>query len=98
MKPTTKKTIVILIAILIPCGLLAFFLWPRKKSEPATGLNAGNSTGEYQGTPPTIADARIEELALGVIAGKYGDGDDRKAALGNDYEAVQARVNQLMKA
>lgn len=96
MKPTTKKTIVILIAILIPCGLLAFFLWPRKKSEPTTGLNAG--TGEYQGTPPTISDPRIEELALGVIAGKYGDGDDRKAALGNDYDAVQARVNQLLKA
>lgn len=40
----------------------------------------------------------IEQLAQDVIAGKYGIGDTRKAALGANYDAVQARVNELLKA
>lgn len=38
----------------------------------------------------------IESLAQVVIAGRYGHGDDRKATLGDKYEAVQARVNELL--
>lgn len=45
---------------------------------------------------PTIVD--IEALARDVIAGKYGNGEARKHALGSNYSAVQARVNQLMGA
>ena len=40
----------------------------------------------------------IDKLAQDVIAGKYGTGDYRKKALGANYEAVQARVNELFKA
>ena len=38
----------------------------------------------------------IEALAQAVIAGQYGTGDDRRNALGSNYDAVQARVNELM--
>ena len=43
----------------------------------------------------------IEELAREVLAGKWGVADYRKSALtaaGYDYAAVQARVNELVKA
>lgn len=36
----------------------------------------------------------IDTLAREVIAGKYGDGDARKSALGDQYTAVQNRVNE----
>lgn len=36
----------------------------------------------------------IDTLAREVIAGKYGCGDARKNALGNQYNAVQTRVNE----
>ena len=42
----------------------------------------------------------VTELAKEVIAGKWGNGSDRKNRLtqaGYDYAAVQAKVNELMK-
>ena len=48
-------------------------------------------------TPVTVAvttgEKSIDELAREVIAGKHGDGDERKRALGNLYDMVQSRVN-----
>lgn len=38
----------------------------------------------------------INELVEDVIAGKYGNGDERKKALGNQYEEVQLAVNQKL--
>lgn len=38
----------------------------------------------------------IDELAREVIAGKYGNGDARKKALGNQYNEVQKRVNEIL--
>lgn len=38
----------------------------------------------------------VEELAKEVIAGKYGNGDARKKALGSRYDEVQARVNKIL--
>ena len=38
----------------------------------------------------------IEELAREVIEGKYGNGEDRKKALGDRYSEVQARVNEIL--
>lgn len=38
----------------------------------------------------------VEELAQEVIAGKYGNGEDRKKALGDRYSEVQARVNEIL--
>lgn len=39
----------------------------------------------------------IDELAQEVIDGKHGSGDARRESLGEQYEAVQARVNELLK-
>lgn len=38
----------------------------------------------------------VEELAKEVIAGKYGNGDARKKALGSRYDEVQAKVNKIL--
>ena len=38
----------------------------------------------------------VEELAREVIEGKYGNGEDRKRALGDRYSEVQARVNEIL--
>ena len=43
----------------------------------------------------------MEEVAKEVLAGKWGNGDDRKnrlKAAGYDYAAVQEKVNQLVKS
>lgn len=44
-----------------------------------------------------IEEKTIDELAREVIAGKYGNGEARKKALGDKYNQVQERVNQLLK-
>lgn len=44
----------------------------------------------------TAAAGSIDEMARAVIAGRYGNGDARRAALGDKYEAVQKRVNELL--
>ena len=38
----------------------------------------------------------VDELAKEVIAGKYGNGEERKKALGDRYAEVQARVNEIL--
>lgn len=40
----------------------------------------------------------IDQLANEVIAGKHGTGDARKKSLGNQYDAVQKRVNEKLGA
>lgn len=39
----------------------------------------------------------LKEIAVDVILGKYGNGNDRKKALGNNYNVVQDIVNKLVK-
>ena len=48
--------------------------------------------------PAQPAAPDIEALAQAVIRGDYGNGDDRRAALGASYDAVQARVNEILGA
>ncbi len=43
------------------------------------------------------ANADIEQLARDVINGKYGNGEERKQKLGNLYNEVQARVNEILR-
>lgn len=43
-----------------------------------------------------ISSKSVDELAKEVIAGKYGNGDARKSALGSRYDEVQARVNEIL--
>lgn len=49
---------------------------------------------------PIAPAGNLDDIAKAVIRGEYGNGADRKAKLeaaGYDYNAVQARVNELLK-
>lgn len=67
--------------------------------------NAGCSVFDEKGTlvytgKNTVAKKTVTELAKEVIAGKWGNGQDRKnrlTAAGYDYTAVQNKVNELLK-
>lgn len=39
----------------------------------------------------------LAELAKEVIRGKHGNGEDRKKALGDQYDEVQKKVNEILK-
>lgn len=48
-------------------------------------------------TPSDIAGKTTEELAQEVLAGKYGNGNDRKLNLGTRYNEVQALVDKILR-
>lgn len=52
-------------------------------------LESGKETGTDEKS--------TDELAKDVTSGKLGNGDDRKALLGDKYEEVQKKVNELLK-
>lgn len=59
-----------------------------------------NSNGEQTGdSSKTSEDPEfdLDAAALDVIRGKYGNGAERRAALGDDYDMVQKRVNEMYK-
>mgnify|MGYP002795547914 FL=1 len=67
--------------------------------------NAGYSVFDEKGNvvytgKNTVVKKSVTELAKEVIAGKWGNGQDRKnrlTAAGYDYTAVQNKVNELLK-
>ena len=67
-----------------------------------TIIKAGGFNG-YTKQPVTPAQPHktVDELAREVLAGKWGNGDDRRNRIttaGYDYATVQARVNELLHA
>lgn len=56
---------------------------------------AGGSPSSSKPSNP-VETKSTDELAQEVIAGKYGNGDVRKQALGSRYDEVQARVNEIL--
>ena len=74
----------------------------RKKALTEAGYNYNevqNKVEELLSGAKVEAKKSIDELAREVIAGKWGNGSDRKYRLTNagyDYAAVQKRVNELM--
>ena len=40
----------------------------------------------------------VDALAGRVIAGEFGNGDERRRRLGSNYDAVQRRVNEILGA
>jgi|GEM_PF-3953769 len=51
------------------------------------------------GHRPPNGEVDVETIAKEVIAGKWGNGDERKeklTAAGYDYATIQAKVNELM--
>lgn len=58
-------------------------------------INSNNLT-KYDNVEDVENSKSIEELAQEVIAGKYGNGEERKQKLGNLYNEVQKRVNEIL--
>ena len=62
------------------------------KSDAKASASAGSSSAAVSQADQD----RIEREAREVIHGDFGDNPGRKAKLGADYAAVQARVNQIL--
>ena len=45
----------------------------------------------------TVTDGTLEQKAKEVIRGIYGNGADRKIALGSEYDAIQSKVNEMYR-
>ena len=74
----------------------------RKNRLIAAGYNYSliqTKVNELMGAFAPVPSKSIDELAREVIAGNWGNGEDRKQRLkaaGYDYSAVQAKANELM--
>lgn len=75
---------------LCPAPYVAASKWAALKAR-ITGGAAIPSGGEASAPSGTVA-----ELARRVIAGEFGNGDARRAALGSRYDEVQAEVNRIL--
>lgn len=79
---------------------------PAGNKVAGAGLPAGNKVPEAQvanvaaGSTQDMTGKSIEDLAKEVIRGNWGNGDERKKRLteaGYDYDAIQKKVNELLK-
>ena len=70
---------------------LNYFSGDKEAWDKYAGGKPSTSTGTSK-----PAEKSVNELAKEVIRGKYGNGDDRKKALGDRYDEVQARVNEIL--
>ena len=63
------------------------------------GTTTTSSTSERTPEPRTASSSQksIEEKAMQVWDGIYGNGTERKSKLGSDYQAVQKRVNEMYR-
>ena len=60
-------------------------------------INSNNLT-KYDNVENSVDNSKsIEELARAVIRGEYGNGQERKNKLGNLYNEVQKKVNEILK-
>ena len=90
-------------------GVKGHLIYPKQKLTLQCGSTAVEKTTAtaVKQTPKiskktiqTTVDSNITRIAKEVIAGKWGNGSDRKNRLTQacyDYAAVQAKVNELMK-
>ena len=58
-------------------------------------LGGASSGGSSSGSTGTVSGS-VTDLANRVIAGEFGNGEARKAALGSRYDEVQAEVNRIL--
>ena len=66
--------------------------WQDNKDSKASD-NAGDDKSGLK-----AGNIDIEAAALDVIKGKYGNGQERNAALVDNYEMIQKRVNEMYKS
>ena len=72
----------------------------EKAAEAAAKVQAAKEAALKAAQEKVVAAAKVEEIAKEVIQGKWGNGEERKAALekaGYVYSEVQAKVNALLK-
>ena len=67
-----------------------FFYGGRKAWNAYAGTDGTGDSSDGMVPGPTLL-----ELAADVIKGRYGNGADRRAALGSRYDEVQAKINDL---
>lgn len=66
--------------------------------ETTTAPSAPQTTNNVAiSNAPSVVSNDVEAEALKVIRGDYGIGQERKNKLGNQYEAIQRRVNELKR-
>lgn len=63
---------------------------------PATPTNSEEPTKQTSASLST-SNSSVEEKAMQVWDGVYGNGTERKSKLGPDYKAVQKRVNEMYR-
>lgn len=63
--------------------------------KPAEPEKPTETPAEPEKKTPTAAE--IDAMARDVIRGKYGNGTRRRALLGDNYNAVQKRVNEILR-
>lgn len=69
----------------------------------AYAAGSGTSTGVTPTTPPQHSESGTPtgstlDIAVAVMQGKYGNGDERKEALGDRYDEVQNFINHIFSA
>lgn len=74
---------------LCPAPYVAASKWAALKAAITGGVVSG-------GTTPAAPGGTVAELARRVIAGEFGNGDARRAALGSRYSEVQTEVNRIL--
>lgn len=62
---------------------------PVKPAQPAPAAQPS--------APARSFDGDVEAMALRVIRGDFGNNPDRRQKLGDDYQVIQNRVNELMR-
>lgn len=60
-------------------------------AKPADNSNTENEADKE------LSDEDVEKLAIEVIRGNYGNGEERKIRLGKNYSLVQQKVNELLR-
>ena len=62
------------------------------------GGSGSTGTGSTPEQKPAAPSGSTLDLVVGVMQGKYGDGDARKTALGTRYQEVQEMINHISAA
>ena len=84
----------------------SYIMWQYSSTGKVAGISGNCDMNHWYGdkspapTPTPTKKKTVDQLAQEVLAGKWGDGDTRKKKLeaaGYDYNAVQKKVNELLK-
>jgi cytoskeletal protein RodZ len=67
-----------------------------KTTVPESASSKNTSNSGNQSTSVTVAGS-VDEKARRTIRGDFGNGAERKNALGSEYDAIQAKVNEIYR-